>query len=242
MLDIKFIRENKEIVQAGAKKKKIEVDIGKLIALDDLRLKELKELENLRAEINRVSNDIARDQDPALKIQLIEEMRSVKEEIKSKEEKFKKIMDDWQKMMLQVPNVPDMSVPEGVSENDNKELRTWGEKPTFSFEPKDHIEIMNKLGMLDLERGVKAHGFRGYFLKNDGALLSWAIWNYAQDFFLKKGFTHFIAPAIVKKEYFYGTGHLPNDADDLYTTQDGDCLSGTAEVPMMAYHANEILD
>src|SRR3990167_8807939 len=149
MLDIKFIRENKEIVQAGAKKKKIEVDIGKLIALDELRLTELKELENLRAEINRVSNDIDRDQDPALKIQLIEEMRSVKEEIKSKEEKFKKIMDDWQKMMLQVPNVPDMSVPEGVSENDNKELRTWGEKPTFSFEPKDHIEIMNKLGMLD---------------------------------------------------------------------------------------------
>src|SRR3989344_5802817 len=242
IFNLNFIVENKEIVQAGAKKKKIEVDIGKLIALDDLRLKELKELENLRAEINRVSNDIARDQDPALKIQLIEEMRSVKEEIKSKEEKFKKIMDDWQKMMLQVPNVPDMSVPEGVSENDNKELRTWGEKPTFSFEPKDHIEIMNKLGMLDLERGVKAHGFRGYFLKNAGALLSWAIWNYARDFFLRKGFDLFIPPVILRKQHFYGTGHLPGDAEDIYQTQDGDYLAGTAEVPMMAYHAEEVLE
>ncbi len=79
------------------------------------------------------------------------------------------------------------------------------------------------------------------FLKNDGALLSWAVWNYAREFFLKKNFTPFIAPAIVKKEYFFGTGHLPGGADDLYVTQDGDYLSGTAEVPMMAYHADEIL-
>ena len=89
MLDIKFIRENKEIVQAGAKKKRVDVDIEALITLDDERLKELKEVEDLRAEVNRVSNDIARDQDSALKIQLIEEMRIVKDEIKVKEEKLK---------------------------------------------------------------------------------------------------------------------------------------------------------
>ena len=92
MLDIKFIRENKDIVQVGAKKKLIEVDIEKLISLDDERLKVLKEVEELRSEVNRVSNDIARDQDPALKIQLIEEMRTVKEEIKGKEENLKKII------------------------------------------------------------------------------------------------------------------------------------------------------
>ena len=89
MLDIKFIRENKDIVQAGAKKKHLDIDIDTLIALDDSRLKELKEVEELRSEINRVSNDIARDQDPALKIQLIEEMRIVKEDLKNKEEKLK---------------------------------------------------------------------------------------------------------------------------------------------------------
>ncbi|HBA45965.1 serine--tRNA ligase [Candidatus Nomurabacteria bacterium RIFCSPLOWO2_02_40_28] len=241
MLDIKFIRENKDIVQAGAKKKHTDIDIEKLVTLDDERLKELKEVEDLRAEVNRVSNDISRNQDSALKIQLIEEMRIVKEDIKVKEGKLKEIITEWQVLMLQVPNVPDMSVPEGSGEDENKELRTWGEKPVFSFEPKDHIEIMTKLDMADFERGVKAHGFRGYFLKNDGALLSWAIWNYAQEFFLKKNFSPFIPPVILNKEHFFGTGHLPGGAEDIFQTQDGQYLAGTAEVPMMAYHASEIL-
>ena len=183
MLDIKFIRENKEIVEAGAKKKHIDVDIEHLITLDDERLKQLKEVEDLRAEVNRVSNDIVRNQDSALKIQLIEEMRTVKDDIKTKEEKLKETMIKWQLLMLQVPNVPDMSVPEGQDEADNKEVLTWGEKPKFDFTPKDHVELMTKLKMVDFERGVKVHGFRGYFLQNDGAELSWAIWNYARQFF-----------------------------------------------------------
>ena len=142
MLDIKFIRENRNIVQEGAKKKHVDIDIGKLISLDDQRLKELKEIEDLRSEVNRVSNDIARDQDPALKIQLIEEMCAVKEEIKAKEEKLKKIMEEWQKMMLEVPNVPDISVPEGENDEQNQEIKKWGEQTKFDFEPKDHIELM----------------------------------------------------------------------------------------------------
>ena len=241
MLDIKFIRDNKDIVQEGAKKKRVEVDIGQLIALDDERLKQLKEIEDLRAEVNRVSNDIARDQDSALKIQLIEEMRGVKEDIKNKEEKLKKTIEDWQKIMLAVPNVPDMTVPEGACEEDNKEILTWGEKPKFDFLPKDHVELMTKLKMVNFERGVKVHGFRGYFLQNDGAELSWAIWNYAREFFQKKKFSNFIAPAIVHKQHLYGTGHLPSGAEDIYQTQDGDYLSGTAEIPMMGYHSNEII-
>ncbi|MEK7190184.1 MAG: serine--tRNA ligase [Patescibacteria group bacterium] len=241
MLDIKFIRENKEVVQAGAKKKHLEVDIDALIALDDERLKQLKEVEELRSEVNRVSNDIARDQDPALKIQLIEEMRTVKEEIKVQEEKLKAIIEEWQKIMLQVPNVPDMSVPEGQGEKDNKEILTWGEKPKFDFTPKDHVELMLKLNMVDFERGVKVHGFRGYFLQNDGAELSWAVWNYAREFFGRRNFKTFIAPSIVHKQNLFGTGHLPGGAEDIYQTQDGDYLAGTAEVPMMGYHSNEII-
>lgn len=241
MLDIKFIRENKEIVQAGAKKKHIDVDIEHLLAIDDERLKEQKIVEDLRAEVNRVSNDIAHDQDPNLKAQLINEMRIVKEDLKVKEEKLKAAMEEWQKIMLQVPNVPDMSVPEGAGEEDNKETLTWGEKPKFDFEPKNHVELMMKLNMVDLERGTKVHGFRGYFLQNDGAELSWAIWNYAREFFGKKNFTPFIAPAIVRKQNLYGTGHLPSGAEDVYQTQDGDYLSGTAEISMMGYHSNEII-
>jgi len=242
MLDIKFIRENKDIVQAGAKKKRVDIDIEALIVLDDERLKELKEVEDLRAEVNRVSNDIARNQDSALKIQLIEEMRIVKDEIKAKEEKLKIVIEEWQKIMLQVPNVPDISVPEGATDAENQEVKIWGDKTIFNFEPKDHIEIMNTLKMVDFERGTKVHGFRGYFLINDGALLSFAIWNYAMDFFLTRGFTPIIPPVIIKKQNLYGTGHLPGDVEDYYMTQDGDALAGTAEVPLMGMYTNEILD
>ncbi|OGI86284.1 serine--tRNA ligase, partial [Candidatus Nomurabacteria bacterium RIFCSPLOWO2_01_FULL_39_17] len=242
MLDIKFIRENKDIVQAGAKKKCVEIDIGKLIMLDDERLKVLKEIEDLRAEVNKVSNDIVRDQDPAHRIQLIEEMRVVKEDIKSKEEKLKGIMDEWQKVMLLVPNIPDMSVPEGNSDQENKEIKIWGDKPTFSFEPKDHIEIMTTLKMADFERGTKVHGFRGYFLTGEGAKLSFAIWNYAIDFFGARGFSLIVPPIVDRKESFLGTGFLPQGEEDLYKTQDGDYLAGTSEVPLMGLHGGEILD
>lgn len=242
MLDIKFIRENKDIIKAGAKKKHIEVDIDALVTLDDERLKILKEVETLRGEINRVSNDIARDQDPALKIQLIEEMRLVKEDLKGKEEKLKEITIEWQKLMVQVPNVPDISVPEGEDDKSNLEVRVWGEKPNFDFKPKDHIELMTSLGMLDTERGVKVSGFRGYFLKGDGAKLQFALWQFAQEFFENKGFTYMIVPSVVRREVFAGTGYLPQGEDDLYKTQDNDYLAGTAEVATMGYYMGEVLE
>ena len=242
MLDIKFIRENKDIVQAGAKKKRVDIDIEKLIALDDERLKQLKEVEDLRSEVNRVSNDIGRNQDSALKIQLIEEMRIVKDDIKEKEERLKTIIEEWQKIMLHVPNVPDISVPDGDTDQDNQEIKVWGDKPVFNFEPKDHVEIMTALQMVDFDRGVKVHGFRGYFLINDGVKLSFAIWNYAIEFFSARGFVPIIPPVIDRKENFIGTGFLPQGEEDLYKTQTGEYLAGTAEVPVMGMHANEILD
>ncbi len=220
----------------------MEVDIDKLLALDDERLKELKEVENLRSEMNRVSNDISRNQDAALKIQLIEEMRAVKEDIKAREEKLRIIMEEWQRVMLQIPNVPDISVPEGVSDQNNQEIKVWGEKPNFDFPPKDHIEIMSALGMCDFDRGIRVHGFRGYFLTGDGVRASFAIWNYAMDFFQTKGFTPVLPPVIVRKQNLYGTGHLPGDVQDYYMTQDEDALAGTAEVPLMGMHGGEILD
>ncbi len=241
MLDIHFIRENKDLIKLGAQKKHIDFDVEKLITVDDRRLELLKYVENLRAEQNRTSMMIGRNLEVEEKAQFVKEMKIVKSDLKDKEDALRVIMTEWQKLMLAVPNIPDISVPEGKSEEDNKEMKIWGEKPVFDFEPKSHIELMTSLDMVDFERGSKVHGFRGYFLKNDGALLSWAIWNYAQYFFLKKNFNPFIAPAIINKEYFYGTGHLPGGGEDIFQTQDGDYLSGTAEIPMMAYHAQEIL-
>jgi seryl-tRNA synthetase len=242
MLDIKFIRENRDVVQAGAKKKRLTVDIDKLIALDDVRLAELKEVEELRGEVNRVSNDIARDQDSALKIQLIEEMRIVKEDIKAKEEKLKATIEEWRKIMLQVPNVPDMSVPDGASDAENQEIKVWGDKPSFDFEMKDQLTLMNALDLADFERGAKVSGFRGYFLKNDGALLSFALWQYFLDSLIGKEFIPMIVPSLIKKSALIGTGYLPGGESDLYTNQDGDYFAGTGEVATMSYYSNEVLD
>ena len=175
------------------------------------------------------------------KQELLAQMKILKEDLHKEEEKLKEIMKSWQALMLAVPNIPDVSVPEGETDADNKEVKVWGEIPKFDFKPKDHAELMLALNMVDFERGTKAHGFRGYFLKNDGAELTWAVWNYAREFYSKKVFSPFIAPAIIRKEHFYGTGHLPRESEDLFKTQDDDFLSGTAEVPMMAYHSNEIL-
>lgn len=242
MLDIKFIRENVDLIKIAAQKKRITVDMDALLALDDERRKILASIEAKKAEQNAVSKTIVQTQDEASRVITIEAMQKVKEELQKEESILKEVMQKWQALMLQVPNIPDMSVPDGNDDGDNVELKTWGDKPRFTFEPKDHIHIMTKLGMVDFDRGAKVHGFRGYYLQKDGARLSWAIWNYAQKFFLDRGFDPLLVPAIVRKSNLYGTGHLPNDAEDVYKTQDEDYLVGTAEVSTMGYYADEIID
>jgi seryl-tRNA synthetase len=242
MLDIKFIRENLELVKAGAVKKHMQVDLDALIVLDDKRKEPLSSLETKKAEQNTVSKGVVGASDESAKAQLIAEMKVLKDEIQKEEEELKGVMEKWQALMLQVPNIPDISVPDGKSDADNQEVKTWGEKTNFTFTPKSHTDIMTKLDIVDFERGVKVHGFRGYYLKKGGARLSWAIWNYAQKFFLEKGFDPMIVPAIVRKSNLYGTGHLPNDAEDVYRTQDDDYLIGTAEVSTMGYYADDVLE
>ena len=241
MLDIKFIRENLDIVKAAATKKHSTVDLERLIAVDDSRKELQQTYDALRAKQNEVGEAITKLTDEEERAKLIMEMKKVKEDIQQGDEKLKEVMKEWQALMLQVPNIPDMTVPDGDSDADNVEHKVWGEKTTFPFKAKDHTEIMTNLGMVDFERGAKVHGFRGYYLIGEGARLSWAIWNYAQDFFTAKGFVPMLPPAIVRKENLYGTGHLPNDADDVYRTQDEDYLIGTAEVSVMGYYSGEVL-
>ena len=242
MLDIKFIRENLELVKMAAVKKKIKIDLDQLIKVDDSRRTMMSRIEEKRAEQNRVSDGIPTATDPVVKQQLIADMQVLKAEIQKEEESIKPVMAEWQALMLQVPNIPDMTVPDGDSDADNQEIKTWGDKTKFEFEAKDHVDLMTAHKMVDFERGSKVHGFRGYYLMGDGARLSWAIWNYANDFFGEKGFIPVIPPAIVRRANLYGTGHLPNEADDVYRTQDEDYLIGTSEVSVMGYHADEILE
>lgn len=241
MLDIKFIRENTDIVKSAIQKKHSKVDIDELISLDEKRLELLHSIEAMRAEQNKVSQDLGNKIEPERRSQLIEEMRLVKDDLRVKEGEFEEVMTKWRELMLNVPNIPDVSVPDGDTDADNKEVKVWGEKPQFNFEPKDHMEIMRDLEMADFERGAKVHGFRGYFLTGMGARLSFAIWQYALDFFGARGYNPVIPPVVVRKSAFYGTGYLPGGEEDLYQTQDSDLLAGTAEVPLMSMHADEIL-
>ncbi len=242
MLDIKFIRENKDLIKEAARKKHSSFDVEALLVADEKRLSLLSRVEFLRGEQNKVSVTLGGRIEENHRAQMIEEMRIVKDELKEKEDELRDTMVEWQALMLAVPNVPDMTVPDGESDAENQEVKQWGTKPSFDFEAKDHIELMTALRMVDVERGTKVHGFRGYFLTGDGARLCFAIWNYALEFFGSRGFVPVIPPVIVRKQNLYGTGHLPGDTEDYYMTQDGDALAGTAEVPLMGMYADEILD
>ena len=242
MLDIKFIRENKEIMQEGARKKRIDFNVDELLKADDRRRELLLSIEKKRAEQNQWSEKIVKALDASNKTKLIIEMQMLKSSLQKEEEEQKEVMKKWQTLMIQAPNIPDMSVPEGDSDADNKEVKAWGEIPKLNFAPKSHIEIMEHLGMVDLEKGAKISGFRGYFLKNDAVLLNFAIWQFVSDHFNFKGdFSQMIVPSLVKRETLVGTGYLPQGEEDMYKTQDNDYLAGTAEVATMSYFADETL-
>jgi seryl-tRNA synthetase len=241
MLDINFIRDNLDLVKAGAKKKHIEVDLDGLIAADEKRRALLQEVEAMRAEQNKVSDTVA-GAGTDEKAKLIAGMKVLKEKLQGKEKELSEVEKEWQLLMVQVPNIPEVSVPEGESDADNQQLRTWGEKPEFTFAPKSHVDLMQGLDMADFERGTKVAGFRGYILKGDGALLNFAVWQFVLNHFVQKsGFTPMFVPSLVKRVAFLGTGYLPQGEEDLYKTQDGDFLAGTGEVAAMAYYMNEVV-
>ncbi len=242
MLDIKFIRDNKDVVAMGAKKKRIDINIDELIALDDKRREIMTSMEKKRAEQNSYSEKIAKAATPEERQGMIDEMKTVKESFQKEEETLKEVLSKWQTLMVQVPNIPDMTVPDGASDKENVEVRTWGEIPKFAFEPKDHIDLMVAQGMVDTERGAKIAGFRGYILKNDAVLLNFALWQYVLETFTNKGFEPMVVPSVVRRDLLVGTGYLPQGEEDLYKTQDSTYLVGTGEVPTMGYYSDEILD
>lgn len=248
MLDIKFIKENKELIDISAKKKRVNFEVSELVAADEERVIMGQQVEDLRGKQNRASEEIVKS-DPEMREIIIKGMADIKTELKEKEEKLSEIMKRWQSLMLRVPNVPDMSVPEGDSDEDNLEIRKWGEITNFensenideNFKPRDHVELMEMNDMVDFERGTKTAGFRGYFLKNDAALLEMAVWQYVMQRWTSKGFTPMLVPSLVRREALMGTGYLPQGEDDLY--KDGqDYLAGTGEVATMYYHSGEVFE
>jgi seryl-tRNA synthetase len=235
MLDIKFIRENLEIVKKAAVDKNRPVDWDKLLTLDQKRRDIIAKIDLFRAQRNKLA---------ALRDESVRDRaKAVKDELKTYEEALRETEAEFENFMLTVPNVPHQSVPVGKDESGNVELKKEGKIPEFDFQPRDHIELMKKLGLVDLERGTNVAGFRGYFLTGKGALLEIAVLAYAFKKLAEKGYVPLIAPSLVKEFTFFGNGQFPWGREEVYHLEKDDLyLAGTAEVPVTAYHAGEIID
>ncbi len=235
MLSIDFIRQNKQKVIEAAKKKNRQVDVNKILLLDDKRRKLIAEIQKLREERNLLAKQKPTDQ---VKIR----GKEIKKKLKNLEDQLKVNNQQLNSLLSYVPNVPLDEVPVGKDASFNKEVKRWGKIPTFDFPPKSHIELGELLDIIDLKRGAKISGFRGYFLKNQGAILHFALLWYVFNKLTKKGYTPIIAPAIVKRMALFGAGQFPWGEQDVYQLNDEDAyLAGTAEQPVTAYFSDEIL-
>lgn len=243
MLDLKYIRENHEIIKKGIADKQLTgtIDLDKLLDLDNRYTLLLKKVETYRALRNKLSEDISKVSKEERQ-KLIDEASNVKSQLSNLEEELKTLKTQIDELMLWVPNPPAWDVPIAPDESGNKVIKIHGNLPKFSFTPKDHVEILQNLGMIDLERGSKIAGFRGYFLVNDGVELESALLSYAKDLIKSKGFSFYTVPWMVNKEYLKGTGYFPWGEEDHYSTQDNQALIGTAEVSLTSLYANEILE
>ena len=231
MLDIKFIRDNLEICKTAAKNKNRDVDWDGLLALDDKRRELIGASEKLREERNKLTRD-----DQARGKSIKQELKAIEEELRGVEEKFGLLM-------LTVPNIPDKSVPVGKDASGNVEVKKWGKVPKFDFTPKDHVGLAKSLDLIDFERGVKVGGSRAYFLKNEAAQLEFAVLFYTFNKLVAKGYTPMIAPSLVRDFTLFGNGQFPWGRDDVYHLPKDDMyLAGTAEVPVTAYFADEVLE
>jgi len=253
MLDIKFIRENKEEIKIAAVNKNIELDVDYLLELDDMRKEMITEIDNLRAKRNNLAK-INHGGKPSE--ESIQEGKSLKDEITKLEEKFGEIDSKYLDLMVKVPTIPSPDTPVNQDDSGNVEILQWGDIQKFNFEPKTHIELAESLDIVDFEKGTKVAGYRGYYLKGDGALLVMALMMYALDKMAQKGFTPFIPPTLVKSFPLFGSGYFKGreynpEIDEIYqvSTPDKDAtgekikeqkfLIGTAEPALLAYFSDQ---
>lgn len=245
MLDVKFVRENPELVEAGLKKRGMEMGLDNFLALEKKRRQTLGEVEQLKSRRNKVSETIAQKKKAGEEAQdLIEEMREVSQQIKELDEQLKAMEEDMQASLLNIPNIPHDSVPEGLSDEENEEVRRWGEPSQFDFTPKAHWEIAENLGILDFERAGKVTGARFTFYKGLGARLERALINFMLDLHTgEHNYVELFPPFLVNSSSMTGTGQLPKFAEDMFKVENHDLyLIPTAEVPVTNIYANEILD
>lgn len=241
MIDINLLRDNPELVKKSTANKNANADIDKALELDERRRALIVEVEQLKALRNKVTKEIAdakknkEDAQPK-----IDQMRKVSGDIKQMDSDLAEIEEEFNSILLQIPNVHDESVPVGKTEDDNVIFKTVGE-PVKTDKP-DHIEIAKKLGILDFERGAKVSGSGFAFYTGKGAALERALINFFLDENTSRGYYEMMSPFIVNEESMRGTGQLPKMAEDMYHAQEDNMyLIPTAEVPLTNYHRDEVL-
>ena len=244
MLDIKLIRDKKEEVEKALLKRiaKSALDLDKVIKLDDTRRDVIIKLEALKAERNKNSKIKPTPE-------IIEQMKKIGEEIKELEISLKTTEDQLKEQLSELPNIPADDVLSGGKEN-NKVIKTFGQKPKPDFKLIDHVELATRLNLIDYERGVKIAGSGFWCYKGKGALLEWALLNYFKDFHVANGYTFILPPFLLNEDSAYASGHLPKFRDDLFWTsrssenKQGDslCLNATSEMMINNLHRNEVID
>jgi len=247
MIDINLIRTKPDWVKQQLLKRVPKVDFTELLKADEARRKFLQEVENLRAERNRVTSEIARiKKEKGNADLLIKEMQKIGERISNGEKKLGELETKLFDIMSSFPNIPAEDVVGGGKEN-NKVVNTFGKKPVFDFKPKDHIELCTSLGLVDYERAAKISGAGSWMYTGVGAILEWALLNYFIDFHIKNGYTFTLVPHLLNYESGYAAGQFPKFADDVFITNfDADIkkskfLLPTSETALINVHRNETI-
>ncbi len=242
MIDIRLIRENPEQFARAAEVKRFRPDLEALLETDRRLMDARRELQDIRTEQNAAGKTIAKlkgDEKQAA----IDRVSDLKARAKELSDLIGELEPGLHELMLLVPQPPDPDVPVGADDTENVEIRREGEPPTFDFEPKDHVQLGEALDIIDVARGVKLAGTRNYALKGAGAMLHYAVVRLAIDQMTAKGYTLLNVPMLVNDSVMEGTGYFPLFRDQAYLCErDGQALAGTAEVPVTAFHAEEILE
>ena len=242
MLDLDFIRQNPEQVRQAIKLKLVNLNLDDLLAADQAVRSLTTQIDNLRAERNANAQKTGKAS-PQERPTLIERGRAIGEEIKALGPQLQVEEEKRQGLLWLVPNIPDPNAPIGESEDDNVEIKRWGEPRSFDFEPLDHVQILEKHHWAELERVTKVAGSRSYALRNEMVLLEMAMLQFALNKLQSKGFNLLGVPSLVREFALFGTGHFPSGRDQVYYLPDDDLyLSGTAEVPLVGLHSGEILN
>ena len=246
MLDIKFVRENPDLVDKSCESRQnAHWDREKFFELDEERRSVIAEVESLQAERNAVSKQIGllmregkKEEAEAAK----EQVAANKDRIAELDQRRGEVEEELTALVAAIPNIPDASVPYGKDDSDNPEVRKWGEPTQFDFEPKAHWDLGPELGMIDFDRGVKLAGTRFYLLGGMGARMERALINFMIDTHNQAGFKEWWPPVITNQDSLFGTGQLPKFEEDLYHVQPDLYLIPTAEVQLTNIHRDEILD